>query len=441
MLDQTISNDPLTQELRRIRQLIGEGQLQPAALALNKVQGQAPKDARVLLLGMRLADAGGNLPAAIQAARRALVLAPDWHVAQIELALLLARQQEGDEAVPLAMQALANAPFDEQVMVGAINTAFFSERHEQTQAWAEEGVRRFPDHLGMRLFLGSHLVNQARYREAAEHFEFIHQRAPHHLEALTGLLTCALHGGDTAQARRHADHLIALAPTDDGARYWHAMAYGQTPSSLPPGMVASLFDEYAARYDVSVVRGLRYQLPERVAHILLELHPDRRLNLLDLGCGTGLVGLHLGRVDGHIVGADLSEKMLAQAARHGIYSKLSRVNILEALRDTPSGHYEAITCADVLPYVGDLSPVIPNALRILKPGGHFIFSCEAAGQNEADLVLRAKSNRYAHKASAVERLCREAGFDSVAIEHLPALRLEGGEPLPGFLVTARKPAA
>jgi len=111
--------------------------------------------------------------------------------------------------------------------------------------------------------------------------------------------------------------------------------------------------------------------------------------------------------------------------------------VLDALRDTPSDHYEAITCCDVLVYVGDLSEVIPNALRILKPGGHFIFSCEAAAEDEEDMVLRA-TGRFAHKASAVQRLCEEAGVGSVEIEQLPQLRTEGGEPLPGFLVTVRK---
>ena len=111
-----------------------------------------------------------------------------------------------------------------------------------------------------------------------------------------------------------------------------------------------------------------------------------------------------------------------------------------ALRDTPADHYEAITCLDVLVYVGDLTPVIPNAHRILKAGGHFIFTCEAAADEEPDMVMRG-SQRYAHKASHVERLCREAGFDDVRIEHLGALRMENNEPLPGFLVVAHKPAA
>ena len=132
--------------------------------------------------------------------------------------------------------------------------------------------------------------------------------------------------------------------------------------------------------------------------------------------------------------------MIEQAARHGIYSRFHRVNVLDALRETPADHYEAITCTDVLIYVGDLAPVIPNAFRILKAGGHFIFSCEAAGEDEADLVLR-PSQRYAHKASSVERQLRTAGFDDIVIEHLPTLRMEGDAPLPGFLVVAHKPAA
>lgn len=87
--------------------------------------------------------------------------------------------------------------------------------------------------------------------------------------------------------------------------------------------------------------------------------------------------------------------------------------MLDALRDTPADYYEAITCTDVLVYVGDLTPVIPNAHRILKAGGHFIFTCEAAADEEPDMVMRG-AKRYAHKASHVERLCREAGFDVCA---------------------------
>ena len=77
MSDHIIPDDPLTHELLRIRNLIGQGQLREAALALNQAQRAAPQDARVPMMGMRLATAAGNLEGATQAARRGLALAPD----------------------------------------------------------------------------------------------------------------------------------------------------------------------------------------------------------------------------------------------------------------------------------------------------------------------------------------------------------------------------
>ncbi|HWP12816.1 MAG TPA: SAM-dependent methyltransferase, partial [Ramlibacter sp.] len=70
---------------------------------------------------------------------------------------------------------------------------------------------------------------------------------------------------------------------------------------------------------------------------------------------------------------------------------------------------------------------------------HFLFSCELAREDEADLVLR-PTNRYAHKASHVESMCRAAGFEQVTIETM-TLRYEKNEPVEGFLVIARKPGA
>ena len=67
--------DPFTLELQHIRGLIEANQLPQAAQALNAAQKKAPKDARLPLLGMRMAERVGNLENATQAARRALALA------------------------------------------------------------------------------------------------------------------------------------------------------------------------------------------------------------------------------------------------------------------------------------------------------------------------------------------------------------------------------
>jgi len=447
MLDTAIPADPFSQRLARIRQSIEEGQLREAAEALNQAQKEAPADARVPLVGMRLADAAGNLKGAIQAARRALSLAPGWPVAQVELAQLLVRTGgagETQEALELARQARAADPDHAQLAVGAVNVAYAARANALALQWAEESLERHPSHAGLQLFAGQLLTALGRDAQALPHLRQAHDLRPAEVAPLLALLQCARELGDEAAARTWADRALALAPADEQVRYWHAVAHGQTPATQPAAVVRTLFDHYPADYDSHMANTLHYRAPERIAALLREKFPDRRFNLLDLGCGTGFVGACLGRIEGYIIGVDLSQAMIDQAARRGVYARFHRVNLIDALAETPGDLYEAITGAEVLPYVGDLTPVIANALRVLKPGGWLLLTAETAQADEGDpaagFVLRT-TNRYAHRADSVERQLHEAGFVNVSLEPLPELQQENGVPLAGFLAVAQKPVA
>lgn len=129
--------------------------------------------------------------------------------------------------------------------------------------------------------------------------------------------------------------------------------------------------------------------------------------------------------------------MIDQAARHNVYDRFHNVDLHDALEATPPALYDVITALDVFIYAGDMTAAIPQAYSILRSGGHFIFSCERAEESEADLVLRS-SQRYAHKKSHIESLCRAAGFSEIQIDEMP-LRYEDNQPMQGFLVVARKP--
>jgi predicted TPR repeat methyltransferase len=447
MLDTTVSADPFSQRLARIRQQIAQGQLREAALALNQAQQEAPADARVPLVGMRLADAAGNLKGAIQAARRALTLAPGWAVAQAELAQLLVRTGgagETQEAVELARQARAADLDHVQLAVGAVNVALAAHDDALALQWAEEALEHHPSYADLHLFAGQLLAAQGRAAQALPHLRQAHDLNPVQILPLLALLQTASALGDAAAAQTWADRALALAPDDEAVRYWNAVAHGETPATQPAAVVRALFDHYPADYDRHMAGTLHYRAPERIAALLREKFPDLRFNLLDLGCGTGFVGACLGRIEGYMIGVDLSQVMIDQAERRGVYARFHLVNLLDALAGTPGDVYEAITCADALPYVGDLTPVLPNALRVLKPGGWLLLTGEAAQADEGDpaagYVLRA-SNRYAHRVEAVERQLRAAGFAPVTLEALPELRLEGGAPLAGFLAVAQKPTA
>ena len=224
---------------------------------------------------------------------------------------------------------------------------------------------------------------------------------------------------------------------DESVRQFHdAVARGETPRSQPAALVAELFDGLAERFERHLVGRLQYRVPHRVADIVLERHPRRRLDLLDLGCGTGLLGLCLGRLDGDLVGVDLSARMLDQAKPLGIYAELRQGDALKELRATSAARYDCIAACDVFIYVGDLSDLIPTAFHALRSGGTLIFSCEEASAAEGELRLRA-SGRYAHSRASIANLCRDAGFADCTFEDI-VLRLEADSPIAGYIATAEK---
>ena len=225
-------------------------------------------------------------------------------------------------------------------------------------------------------------------------------------------------------------------PDEAVRRFREAVARGETPRTQPAALVAELFDGLAERFEKHLIGRLQYRVPHRVADIGLGRPPQRRLDLLDLGCGTGLLGMFLGRLDGNLVGVDLSARMLDQAAPLGLYSELRQTDALAELRDTPAGRYDCIAACDVFIYVGDLSDLIPAAFRALRPGGALIFSCEEAQAAEGELRLRA-SGRYAHSRASAASLCRGAGFADCAFEDI-VLRFEADQPIAGYIAIAEK---
>jgi len=247
---------------------------------------------------------------------------------------------------------------------------------------------------------------------------------------------CLLELNRKDEARDALQQGLALLPDEPSLQFHLAIARGETPRTQPKEMMQELFDKYASRFDAELVGGLKYRVPRRVAEIIRTHSPTLDISILDLGCGTGLLGVYLGRIGGAFVGVDLSAKMIERARLHGIYSELRQGDLLEELRNTVPGSYDYVVSNDVFIYVGDLSEVIPAAFAATRHGGALIFSCETAQESEGALVLR-PSKRYAHSVGSIRSLCAKAGFESCVIEPIE-LRFERKIPIAGFIALARK---
>lgn len=437
MTTTTSPADPVAKRLQTVQHLISSGKLPEAAERLNAVAKSAPADPRVYLLGMRLGEASGNLQRAEEAARRAVELEPTWPVSITEYAALLGRLGRYDEALANGRRAVALDPRNPQVLAMMADVAQDAQQLDLALVWLQQLSQLVPANAAVKLLVAANLRRLGRGDEAVPVYDEVLAAEPDNAAAMLGRAQAHHASGDEAAALKDCETLLERDPGNQEAAFLKQLASGQTPASQPAEVVRGLFDSIAHTFDDHLIRGLKYKLPKLVAERITAMYPGLKLNVLDLGCGTGLLGVCLGRIDGFLIGVDLSEQMTAQAIRHNVYDRFHHVNVLDALAETPASLYDVVAALDVFIYVGDLTTAIPDAFKVLRDGGRFIFSCETAAPDEADLVLR-PSGRYAHKRSQVEALCRAAGFVDVAIEEMD-LRLEADQPIAGFLVTARKP--
>ena len=127
------------------------------------------------------------------------------------------------------------------------------------------------------------------------------------------------------------------------------------------------YDGWAETYDSEFVRDMDYVLPDRVAEVFAGLAPDGPV--LDVGAGTGLVGVRLAALGvGPVDGTDISPGMLAAAAEKGVYERLFEGDLLDRL-PVEDGYYGSAVSAGTFTN-GHVGPEgIAEVLRVVRKGG------------------------------------------------------------------------
>lgn len=211
---------------------------------------------------------------------------------------------------------------------------------------------------------------------------------------------------------------------------------GTMPAGTDVAYVTTLFDQYAGRFERELIGALGYAVPPVLAAMIADATGGQRIaRAVDLGCGTGLMGIELRAMSERLEGVDLSARMLAEARRKHVYDRLEQAELVTFLtRD--AGGVSLLTAADVIIYAGPLPPILSEAFAALAPGGLFGFSLELhAGTGT---LLQRRQLRYAHNGDEALAECRTAGFELVATRRM-ALRRERDAPVDGLLVVVRKP--
>lgn len=95
--------------------------------------------------------------------------------------------------------------------------------------------------------------------------------------------------------------------------------------------------------------------------------------VLDVGCGGGILAEAMARRGARVTGIDLSEKALRVAELHLHESKLD-VRYAKASVEEYSGEFDVVTCMELLEHVPEPASMVAACARLVKPGGQVFFS-------------------------------------------------------------------
>ena len=116
--------------------------------------------------------------------------------------------------------------------------------------------------------------------------------------------------------------------------------------------------------------------PARLGYVA-ERATLRGAAVLDVGCGGGLLSEALAGEGASVTAIDLAPELIKIAKLHRLESKVEvdyRLSSVEALAAEQSGHYDAITCMEMLEHVPDPGSVLSACAALLKPGGRLFVS-------------------------------------------------------------------
>ncbi len=390
-----------------------------------------PEHAR-LLVNQSLAMRGtGQIDLAVELAQRACTVEPDLLSGWNALGIALLESERFEDAETSLRKGLEHHPDDARLMHHLSQAVEAQGRQAQTMefryALAQAGSSKGRE-AAAKVSRGQFGLAEPAYREAIRLY-------PEDAASHAGLGCLLLRLGRSEEAVACLERALELAPDDAVSQHFLAAARGDNHPHATAEYVRNLFDSYAGQFDQHLVDQLAYRVPEDLARLLDQRFPDGLGDVLDLGCGTGLVGECVANQSNAVDGVDLSSEMLSKAREKGCYRDLHLADIGQFARQAGRRQWRTVVAADVFIYFGDVGGLFQHLGLCMEAGGRLAFSVESSAED--GLTLNPASGRYQHGRNYLVEALEAADFQ--AIEFVDTIiRSELGQPIPGWLVIAQR---
>jgi predicted TPR repeat methyltransferase len=400
------------------------------ALQINPSLAEVHRNMGALFAGQGAADE------AVTAFRRALEVQSNDAVAWNGLGLVLAQQQQRfEEAERCFRQALALQPEYTEARNHLGNTLLLQRRPAEAADCYRETLRLRPDDAEAHSNLAIVCWVLEQWDEAIACWHRSLEINPNDARTHRNFGNALLQQRRPAEALLHFRQVLAVHPNDAQTRVIVDVLGGTASwTQVPADYVLSVFDQYAATFDQHLVENLGYRGPALLQAALGAPPEPRSLDILDLGCGTGLCGAAFHDWARTLVGIDLSAPMLAKARARGIYDRLIQSDLLPALADARES-FDLVLAGDVLAYLGDLAPLFTAVRQALRPGGRFAFTVELA---EGTGYRVQPTIRFTHSRAYIQELATRTQMREISIQDT-ILRLEQKQEVAALVIVLGAP--
>lgn len=169
--------------------------------------------------------------------------------------------------------------------------------------------------------------------------------------------------------------------------------------------------------------------------------------IMDLGCGSGIVGDILKELNfkpNFLLGVDLSEQMVIEARKKGLYNEVLKQDLSTGLKDKKSHSYDVVTACGLFEFIQDKDKLLNDISYQLNKGGTLLATFESCTDSEekASIVQSPSGPITRHRITESELtdLIEKCGLQVVHIEKTIGYKSPStGNTINYFLLESKKP--
>jgi ubiquinone/menaquinone biosynthesis C-methylase UbiE len=185
------------------------------------------------------------------------------------------------------------------------------------------------------------------------------------------------------------------------------------------------FDDLAAEWDLMFTA----EDMERLTHIVEKLKVNSGMDILDLGCGTGVLFDMLRRMvgdTGSVTGVDFSYEMAQKAHRNFPFANVNVVDADASALPFGDSSFDMAVAFSAFPHFTDQQRAIDETHRVLKPGAMFYIIHLISSKELADVHLGiggAVENDVLPPESSLRKMLNNSKFEEVSVQDHTGLYL------------------